>query len=80
MAGRKRQVSDTEILRQFALSAEPVLVASELAEEFDMSRQGIFDRLQQLEEEGYVESAMKASARVWWITSAGKRHLVDSSD
>jgi predicted transcriptional regulator len=79
MAGRKRQVSDIEILRVLALSAHPVLVASEVADEIDMSRQGVFDRLQKLESRGHVESAKKASARVWWLTSDGRRYLSESS-
>lgn len=79
MAGRKRKVSDVEILRVFALSAHPVLVASEVAEQFDMSRQGVYDRLQKLESKGLVESAKKASARVWWLTSDGRRYLSESS-
>jgi predicted transcriptional regulator len=78
MAGRKRKVADSDILRVFALSPDPVLVASEVAEEVDMTRQGVFNRLQELEERGFVGSAMKSSARVWWITPEGKRHLSDS--
>jgi predicted transcriptional regulator len=77
MAGRKKETSDTEILRKFALSPHPVMVASELAEDLDMSRQGVFSRLQDLENDGYLESAMKASARVWWITSEGRKQLSD---
>ncbi|RLM83846.1 ArsR family transcriptional regulator [Halobellus sp. Atlit-38R] len=78
MAGRKRQVNDSDILRVFALSPDPVLVASEVAEEIDMTRQGAFNRLQKLEEEGFVKSAMKSSARVWWITPEGKHQIASS--
>jgi predicted transcriptional regulator len=71
-------VADTDILEALALSPDPVLVASEVAEEVDLTRQGVFNRLQELEEAGLVNSAMKASARVWWITPEGKRQLSDS--
>ncbi|MBB6645036.1 MarR family transcriptional regulator [Halobellus ruber] len=71
-------MTDTDILEALALSPDPVLVASEIAEEVDLTRQGAFNRLQELEETGLVSSAMKASARVWWITPDGKRQLSDS--
>jgi len=75
MAGRKRQTTDKQILEAIALSPHPVIVASELSDELGMTRQGIHSRLKELEEEGYVESAMKAASRVWWITDDGRRFL-----
>ncbi|MFC7070596.1 MarR family transcriptional regulator [Halobaculum lipolyticum] len=79
MAGRKRETSDSEILRAIALSPHPVVVASELSDDVGMSRQGVFSRLQDLEDSGLVRSAMKASARVWWLTEDGRVYLSESS-
>lgn len=75
MAGRKPQTTDREILKAIALSPHPVVVASELESELDMTRQGIHSRLEGLEESGYVESAMKAASRVWWLTDDGRKFL-----
>jgi len=79
MAGRKRQTTDEEILRAIALSPHPVVVASELGDSLDMTRQGIHSRLESLEKEGKVESAMKAASRVWSITDAGRQSLSSAS-
>jgi len=75
MAGRKRQTTDTQILEAIALSPHPVVVASELAEDLNMTRQGVHSRLTELEEEGYIESAMKAASRVWWLTDDGRKYI-----
>ncbi|WP_432764870.1 MarR family transcriptional regulator [Halobaculum limi] len=80
MAGRKRETTDDQILRAIALSPHPVVVASELGDELDMSRQGVFVRLQDLETEGLVRSAKKASARVWWLTEEGRISLSQGAE
>jgi len=78
MAGRKKETSDAEILKAVALSPHPVVVTSELENELEMTRQGIHKRLEDLEEKGYVDSAMKAASRVWWITDKGRKYLADA--
>lgn len=75
VAGRKNQIADKEILMRFVVSPEPVLVASEVAEEIDMTRQGTAARLEKLEDRGLIKSAKKASSRVWWITPEGREFL-----
>ncbi|AQL43291.1 hypothetical protein BV210_11565 [Halorientalis sp. IM1011] len=75
MAGRKPEVSDIEILRQFALSSDPVLGANELTETFDMSRQGIDYRLRQLAEDGLLESKIISRDRVYWLTDDGRERI-----
>lgn len=75
MAGRKPQTTDREILKAIALSPHPVVVTSELTDELEMTRQGIHRRLEDLEGKGYVESAMKAASRVWWLTDDGRKYL-----
>lgn len=78
MAGRKKETSDTEILRAVALSPHPVVVTSELEEELGMTRQGIHKRFQDLQQRGYIDSAKKAASRVWWITGQGRKYLADN--
>jgi predicted transcriptional regulator len=80
MAGRSKEVSDEDILMKFVTTADPVLVASEVGKSIEMSRQGAFSRLKELENEGLVNSAMKASARVWWITPEGRAQLSERSE
>lgn len=75
MAGRKPEVSDIEILRQFALSSDPVLGAKELTETFDMSRQGIDYRLRQLEDEQLLDSKIISRDRVYWLTDDGRERV-----
>ena len=80
MAGRSKEVSDKAILMEFATSADPVLVASEVGNSVGMSRQGAFSRLEELENEGLVNSSKKASARVWWINPEGRNYLSEESE
>ena len=65
--GRPPTVSDDQILDVFRKTSEPVLTATEVANELSMSRRAIFDRLRNLENEGTLKSK-KVTARgtVWW--------------
>lgn len=69
--GRKKTVSDEEILRRFAYSPDPAFFTSEFTDVFDMSRQGILSRLDDLEDQGYLRSKKAAGRRVFWITTEG---------
>lgn len=73
--GRRKTVSDAEILREFALNRAPFMHPTELAERFDMSRQGIYKRLVALEDEGLLQSKKAADARNWWLTDEGRDYL-----
>lgn len=76
MAGRDKTISDAEILHYFAVSDKPVLNVSRLEDEIDMTRQGIYSRLESLQEEGYLQSMnVGASAKVWWLTDTGKEYV-----
>lgn len=65
--GRPPEVSDKEILQMFKESGDPVLTASEIAEDLDIGRRGLLSRLEQLETQGFLKSK-KAGGRstVWW--------------
>jgi DNA-binding IclR family transcriptional regulator len=73
MAGRDKEVEDVAFLLAFLADPTPVLTAAEISEQVGMTRQGAHARLESLEEKGLVGSAMKASARVWWLTEEGGR-------
>lgn len=77
--GRKKTVSDLDILREFALEEAPFIHPTELTDTLDMSRQGVYKRLVQLEEEGLLDSKKAADARNWWLTDEGRRYISENS-
>jgi len=72
MSGRPRDVEDKEILWEMFRRSDPGFVASEVAEFVDMSRQGIHNRLVELEDMGLVSSKNPGRDRVWWLLPAGE--------
>ncbi|NLV08345.1 HTH domain-containing protein [Halomicrobium mukohataei] len=52
---------------------------TELTETLDMSRQGVYKRLKDLEEQGLLKSKKAADTRNWWITDEGRRYLSEKS-
>jgi len=67
MSGRKPRVTDEEILDVFRSTDDPVLSTAEVAEPLPIERRGVFNRLQQLEEEGVLTSKeIGGRNRVWW--------------
>jgi len=63
--------TDDELLRLFDESDDPVLTAAEIAEELEMTRQGVNYRLRQLDAEGAVARKKIGSRAVaWWRTDA----------
>jgi predicted ArsR family transcriptional regulator len=68
--GREKDVEDIEILVIILNAPDPVATATEVADGCGISRQGAHNRLQQLEEQGLVQSVMKG-ARLWWLTDEG---------
>lgn len=66
--GPRRQVSDDELLQIFRKSTDPVLTASEIADEVSIGRRAVYKRLRQLEEIDRVTSK-KVGGRttVWWV-------------
>lgn len=72
MAGRPPTVTDKEILEFFIESPDPFLTTVEVGELAEMSQQGAYNRLEDLENGGYVRSKSMGNARGWWITQAGR--------
>jgi predicted transcriptional regulator len=68
--GRKKDVSDIQILAAVLASPDPVATSSEVGDQVDISRQGAHKRLQDLEERGLLQSVKKGT-RLWWLTDEG---------
>jgi len=65
--GRPPEITDEEILEVFKSSGEPVLTATEVAEELSVGRRGILSRLENLEKDNQVKSkSVGARSTVWW--------------
>jgi predicted ArsR family transcriptional regulator len=78
MAGRDKTISDAKFLYYFAVSDKPVLTVSQLEEKIDLTRQGIYNRLEDLQQNGYLKSMnVGASAKVWWLTDDGEQYVQD---
>lgn len=64
---RYKKVTSESILQFVRNHEEPVVTAGEIADEFDMTNQGVNYRLRQLEEEGkLVSKTAGSSAKVWY--------------
>lgn len=74
-SGRKREVSDRELLVAARNIPEPVFTAKEVAQEVDMTQQGVDKRLRKLEDDQLVNSAKKGASRVWWVTYRGRKFV-----
>ena len=73
MAGRPKDVSDSEILQEIALAHGPVVTAPELADRVEMTGSAVNKRLDGLVEQGLVnEKQVGARAVVYWLTDEGK--------
>lgn len=64
----KATVSDEDIIIAIKTHPDPFIVASELADEFDHTRQWAHSRLQDLHEQGRVNRKNGGERSViWWI-------------
>ena len=65
------KVTKQDILKVFDAADDPVLSASEIAEEFGVARQTITRHLNDMKKEGLVErKEMGARSVAWWATVA----------
>lgn len=71
MSGRPKDVEDGKIVWEMFRRPHPGFVATEVADFVDMSRQGVYNRLVDMEELGLVDSKQPGRDRVWWVTEAG---------
>jgi predicted transcriptional regulator len=77
MAGQSK-VSDSEILRVFAVAPDPIVTAKELSYNLPITAQAINKRLGRLERDGFIDSRKVGSAaKVYWLTEKGREKLSD---
>ncbi|MYL16167.1 HTH domain-containing protein [Halorubrum terrestre] len=61
-------VSDEQILSLFRESTDPVLTASEIADQVDLTRRNVLNRLKDLESNGHLRSKkVGGRSTVWWL-------------
>jgi predicted transcriptional regulator len=78
-AGRKPTVSDYEILEIFVFSTDPFLHPTEIVDKVAIdSRQGVYKRLDDLEERGLLDSKKAGGARNFWITADGRAYVEEN--
>jgi len=75
-------MTDDEILSIFVNADDPVLTATEIAEQTDLTRQAIRRRLQQLRDNDGVLERKNVGSRavVWWLTDVGEKYTLQESD
>jgi predicted transcriptional regulator len=68
MAVKSRMSTEDRIIAQFRQAETPFLTAVEIADAIGMTRQGVNQRLKQLEERDIVERKKVGSRAVaWWL-------------
>ena len=77
MAGRKKTVSDSEILSLFAESTDPVLGTAEVAETLDFSIQGARQRLYDISDKGHLDFKKIGGSPAFWLTPEGEEALTE---
>jgi Mn-dependent DtxR family transcriptional regulator len=73
--GRPPKHDDREVLSLFTEADAPCLFTTEVAELLNMTQQGAFERLSNLEEKGYAAGKTHKNARVWWLTPEGANYI-----
>jgi len=79
--GRPPKVTDEEILGTFKSTNDPILTASEVAEQLTVGRRGILTRLEKLEERGYLQSKkIGGRSTAWWYPGHTSTKPVDPNE
>lgn len=74
MARGSASANDLTYLKVFVEHPDPVLTATEVADELDVSQQAAHKKLKALQDSGFIRSKKTGSrSRVWWITTDGRR-------
>lgn len=75
-AGRPRRVSNEEILRTFIDRPEPVSKIDDVVPHVDLTKSGLYKRVQELLELGYLDSkSTGSSGKVYWVTEQGQEFV-----
>jgi predicted ArsR family transcriptional regulator len=77
--GRPPSVPTEEVLQAVVLHPDPVVTTSDLADQLDLSHDGIRERLKSLSQEGLLkEKKVGGSAVVFYITEKGRNRLAEA--
>jgi len=76
--GPKPEATTVKLLKAIRDHYAPVAGTQDIADNLDVARQTADRRLWQLEEQGLVETDKIGQARIWWLTTDGRRYLSDS--
>jgi Mn-dependent DtxR family transcriptional regulator len=76
--GPNRRVSALDVLEVMVASSDPAFFTSELADELDTTAQTIRNRIDELEDNGYVDVKRDGRSMIIWLTQEGYEHYVDS--
>ena len=68
-------VTQIDVLKEMRLAYPPVQAPKDLADRLDISNTAVSNKLQDMEEKGWVESERVGRARVYWVTDAGRVQL-----
>ena len=77
-SGRRRDVSNHELLVAGRNIPEPVFTSTEVGDRIKMSQQGVSKRLRKIEQDGLLCTAMKGSSRIWWLSYRGQKFVDES--
>lgn len=79
--GPDPEITDIEILRVFALSSDAAFIASEIADELDVTTEGARHQMNNLVERGLLRKKKPGQRTVlYWITNSGVDYYADNSD
>lgn len=79
--GRPPSVSTEKVIRAVALHPEPVVTASDVYEEIELTKAGARERLKSLADDGYLGIKRPGgSAIVFYLTDKGRMALSDAFD
>ena len=82
--GRRKTISDKKFLRAISNlydeESDPVITSSELAEEVPLGRQGVYQRLEELEARDLVSSKKVGTGRAWWLTQKGRSNIEEEKN
>ena len=73
--GPDPKVTKLDILKEIRLAYPPVQTPKALSERLEISNTAISNKLEEIEDKGWVQSERVGRARVYWITDAGKAQL-----
>lgn len=73
---KRVKTTERELLEAIATHEDPFVTSTEIAEDVVIGQQGVYKRLENFEEEGYLlRKRVGASGTIWWLTHDGRKRL-----